>query len=213
MAKKKKLIPFWVWPANWGLDGTRKEIAEAEYYLEGEELQRRLIDLTILDEDANKRAHLRLDLQVEKITQEEYDYAILELDYPDKDSIEYKLAVVEMDLAWEKITEREARKLSADIKDEPWFEIVDAQFQHRPDLGSAFHFELDWNEKFIEDLIAHNWSGPTPEAIVDQWFTATCQDIFTDFENTEISGDVVPFNTTNRVRKSVDEDKGKAEYS
>ena len=37
--KKKRLIPFGLLPMSWGLKGKLRQIAEAEYYYEGEELQ------------------------------------------------------------------------------------------------------------------------------------------------------------------------------
>ena len=41
MAKKTKL-PFSMMPASWGLKGKSRAIAEAEYYYDGEELEKAL---------------------------------------------------------------------------------------------------------------------------------------------------------------------------
>ena len=38
MGKRFRIIPFGLWPANWGLEGKRREEAKLEYYWEGEDL-------------------------------------------------------------------------------------------------------------------------------------------------------------------------------
>lgn len=44
----RKFIPFWAVPASWGLVGKSRKIAEAEYYLNGEELDRQLLELNFV---------------------------------------------------------------------------------------------------------------------------------------------------------------------
>ena len=41
-------------------------------------------------------------------------------------------------------------------------------------------FELDWNEKFIADLVRHGYmmdKNDTDADIVDRWFTAVCRNV------------------------------------
>jgi len=42
MAKKNKLIPFWMMPASWGLSGKSRLKAKAEYELTGIDLKKEL---------------------------------------------------------------------------------------------------------------------------------------------------------------------------
>ena len=55
MTKKTKL-PFSMMPASWGLKGKSRAIAEAEYYYEGEELEKVLdeISFTATDRSGEK---------------------------------------------------------------------------------------------------------------------------------------------------------------
>lgn len=69
----KPRIPFEVWPFSWGMKGQVRELAKAEYELEGEELERAKIDIIHGDdEDALKLALLDVELKHAKITQTEY---------------------------------------------------------------------------------------------------------------------------------------------
>lgn len=38
-------------------------------------------------------------------------------------------------------------------------------------------FELDWNDKFIANLIRAGYQGKTDEDIVDQWFQNVCRNV------------------------------------
>jgi hypothetical protein len=47
------------------------------------------------------------------------------------------------------------------------------------DIGNGA-FELDWNEKFIADLVRHGYmmdKNDTDADIVDRWFTAVCRNV------------------------------------
>jgi len=60
-------------PASWGLTGKSREIAEAEYYYQGEDLQKRLAEINSTSEEEAQVAKLAIDLHNEKITTSEYD--------------------------------------------------------------------------------------------------------------------------------------------
>jgi hypothetical protein len=71
---KSRRIPFGLWPANWGLEGKRRELAEAEYYLKGEDLARRKLDLEHEDHETPEfqLAKARLDHKYERISDSEF---------------------------------------------------------------------------------------------------------------------------------------------
>lgn len=100
--KKNPLIPFGLNPANWGLRGKNREIAEAQYTLTGEDLDRRLLEidyqgiLTPIDEKDFKLKKLGLDLKYAKIQKVDYDKAVAALEFPNKKSPEYKKAILEV---------------------------------------------------------------------------------------------------------------------
>lgn len=61
---------------------------------------------------------------------------------------------------------------------EPWVNVVKAHIDKKdPKQG---YFELEWNPAFVKHLIAAGYYGPTPEAVVDQWFTELCRNISQD---------------------------------
>ena len=66
-------------PASWGLKGKSREIAEAEYYYEGEDLEKRLAELTAETEVDKEVAKLEVDLKHEKIGKVEYEKKVAEL--------------------------------------------------------------------------------------------------------------------------------------
>ena len=99
-------LPFSVWPASWGLKGKTRARAEAEYYLTGEALERRMIEI---DHETGsfeyKMLNLGLDLKYEKISQYEYDLAVLDLKYPEGDTRELARLIVEFE--HQRINERD----------------------------------------------------------------------------------------------------------
>ena len=49
-----------------------------------------------------------------------------------------------------------------------------------PENISAGAFELEWNEKFVADLVRHGYmmnKNDTDADIVDRWFTAVCRNV------------------------------------
>ena len=75
---KKRWLPFWIMPASFGLKGKAYEEAEAHYLLEGEELDRRLVEIRYEREERDRHS-LAVDLKYGKITDFEYDVKLLYL--------------------------------------------------------------------------------------------------------------------------------------
>lgn len=84
MGKIRRIIPFGMWPANWGLSGSRRAKTEAEYYWDGEDLAYKLLDLDFPDALPNDKeyrtAKLKLDYRYHKITEFDYGQGIIEND-------------------------------------------------------------------------------------------------------------------------------------
>ena len=71
-------------------------------------------------------------------------------------------------------------------------------------------FELDWNEKFVADLVRHGYMknpNDTDADIVDRWFTDVCRNVV--LETWEQEQAINP----NRVVKSRDIGDGRSEVS
>ena len=71
MAKKSKL-PFGMMPASWGLKGKSRAIAEAEYYYDGEELEKAL---AVINADTDVDGEIaKLDIELKNGTIGKYEY-------------------------------------------------------------------------------------------------------------------------------------------
>ena len=60
-------------PASWGLKGKSRLVAEAEYYYEGEDLEKALALIDVDNEVDGQVAELEIDLKNEKIGKVEYE--------------------------------------------------------------------------------------------------------------------------------------------
>jgi len=60
-------------PASWGLKGKSRAIAEAEYYYEGEELEKVLAEINAESDDEKVLSALDIDLKNGRIGREQYD--------------------------------------------------------------------------------------------------------------------------------------------
>ena len=58
---------------------------------------------------------------------------------------------------------------------EPWVEVLSMDIdKDNPGAGS---FELDWNDKFVANLIRAGYQGKTDQDIVDNWFKTICRNV------------------------------------
>lgn len=66
-------------------------------------------------------------------------------------------------------------KVRATKRGEPWVKILSMDLDPSdPGVGS---FELDWNEKFVANLVRAGYQGKTDADIVDNWFQAVCRNV------------------------------------
>lgn len=75
--------------------------------------------------------------------------------------------------------ERPKPKLSAKEqatqRGEPYVEILSMELD--PSDPSNGAFELDWNDKFVANLIRAGYQGKTDADIVDNWFKTVCRNV------------------------------------
>lgn len=186
MGKIKRIIPFWFWPRNWGASGPSKEIDEAHYYYDGEDLDYRVLDIKYPDKTTSeyKREKAKLDFKYEKIsryeykkiiietdpffdlktkqkallmndldakliTEEEYEYKILDITHDSKYSKEYLMHKAELDFEYNKISEYTYKKTLLDLK-----YSNEKNFEYRSELNELnFDFDVITEEEYeIEKL-------------------------------------------------------------
>ena len=167
-------LPFGVLPGHWGLAGKTREIAKAEYELEGYELEKKLLSLREEELDPKEYNKRMIDLEFKhgRITKQEQLRYLCNLIEDEKAK---QVALLELDFKEGKITDTEYQKQTATIKGEPWVTVLNLGFGGAKALEGSF--ELDWNEFFVEDLRTKGYIGPTDDSIVNQWFMEVCRNI------------------------------------
>jgi len=66
-------------------------------------------------------------------------------------------------------------KAAADARGEPWVAIVTMDVDYNNLADGAF--ELDWNDKFIAQLMRFGYQGKEDSDLIDQWFTDVCRNV------------------------------------
>jgi hypothetical protein len=103
---------------------------------------------------------------------------------------------------------KKTEKEIATEKGEPWVGILSMDID--PDNLHQGAFELDWNEKFVANLVRAGYQGKpedTDAEIVDRWFQNICRHVV--LETFEEEQAMIP----NRVVKSRDIGGGRTEVS
>ena len=94
------------------------------------------------------------------------------------------------------IKEQKIKKTAKDLATEagePWIEVIGMELdKDNPGAGS---FELDWNDKFVANLVRAGYQGKTDQDIVDNWFRTVCQNVVLETYEQEQAD---PSNRTNR---------------
>ena len=71
-------------------------------------------------------------------------------------------------------TKKTPKEIATDVG-EPWVEVIGISIdKDNPGAGS---FELDWNDKFVANLIRAGYQGKTDQDLVDNWFRSVCQNV------------------------------------
>ena len=71
-------------------------------------------------------------------------------------------------------TKKTPKELATE-RGEPWVEVLSMEIdKDNPGQGA---FELDWNDKFVANLIRAGYQGKTDQDIVDNWFRTVCQNV------------------------------------
>ena len=88
---------------------------------------------------------------------------------------------------------------------EPWVEVISMDIDPKdPGQGS---FELDWNDKFVANLVRAGYQGKTDQDIVDNWFRAVCRNVVMETYEQEQA------DPTNRTSNRRDLGDGRTEIS
>lgn len=106
---KKRLLPFWIVPAHWGLSGKAKEIAKAYYYNDDYEADLKVAELTYLTPYEVDVAQLDIKKKYGVIDLLKYliEQAAIELKYSKITREQYDVKVLDAKLSTDTITQKE----------------------------------------------------------------------------------------------------------
>ena len=111
----------------------------------------------------------------------------------------------------EKVVEKSVKEI-ADEKGEPWVNVTSVELDPE-NIGNGA-FELDWNDKFITNLVRAGYQqklGEEDAVIVDRWFQDVCRNVVQEnFEQWEANQ---PYEARPRVIDRRDLGDGKSEVS
>ena len=106
------------------------------------------------------------------------------------------------------IKEQKIKKTPKDLATEagePYVEVISMDIDSKdPGQGS---FELDWNDKFVANLMRAGYQGKTDQDIVDNWFRAVCRNVVMETYEQEQA------DPTNRTSNRRDIGDGRTEIS
>jgi len=89
--------------------------------------------------------------------------------------IDKKVAKLDVKLKNKKIGQSEYDKEIAEIKNEPWVNVL--KLDVNPENAKAGYMELDWNDNFVKFLHDNGYEGKDDEAIVNKWFNDVCRTV------------------------------------
>ena len=91
----------------------------------------------------------------------------------------------------------------------PWVGVLSVDLD--PDNVGNGAFELDWNDKFITNLVRAGYEGKTDSDMVDRWFAEICRNVVAEnYEQWEANQ---PINARPRIIDLKDLGDGKIEVS
>lgn len=208
------MIPFSWWPGSWGLKGKTREIAKAEYELEGYELEKRLAEINATDSQALKQNYLDIDLKYNKISDYEHKLKSLQLNF-DIQSSEYQAHKLEVDFENKLIDEytfdygvasltepavqKNLNLIGVELKHN---RITVQEYERRkadileepwiampkiswdPENGVKTYFELDYNDHFVGFLRDNGYQG-TDEDCINKWLGDICYSVLDEMNQPE----------------------------
>ena len=86
-----------------------------------------------------------------------------------------EVAKLDVKLKNGKIGQAEYDKAVAEIKNEPWVNVL--KLDVNPENAKAGYMELDWNDNFVKFLHDNGYEGKDDEAIVNKWFNDVCRTV------------------------------------
>ncbi len=155
------------------LEGKERELAKARYELTGEELDRKILELTN-HPDSEGYALESLDIDYKYGHIDDFTYESKKLEITCKDLKELSLKKLELAKKLGQLSEFEYEKEKATLTDEPWVVVKDSKFEEN-DGKCGLMVELDWNDLFIEKLREEGYEGLDDVSLIKKWYAELCR--------------------------------------
>jgi len=105
---------------------------------------------------------------------ESLDRALVDIEHT-SDSVGLKIAHLDVDKKYNKVTESEYEKNKATLLDDPYITVVKVHINSE-NAADGF-MELDWNDAFIKSLVDAGFVADSQEAIIKLWFDEICANV------------------------------------
>ena len=125
----KSLLPFWAYPAHWGLKGKSKKLAEIDFYSTNE-FEAATSRADLIDDDVERtRTKLSILRTYSKITELEYELGLVELNMPFSTNEEKSKAILRIRLKYNDLEPKEYEQASIElIEDETQKQIATVEY-------------------------------------------------------------------------------------
>ena len=137
------MIPFNWMPGSWGLRGKTYRFAQAEYELDGEELD---YELCKIEHEADQ------------------------LDEDEVPSLNFQKHYLALDFKYHKISKEEHDLELATLEEKPYIYVKASGYNFEEGI-EGFWQELEWNSYFIDFLVKNGYDNISEEDTIDEWMT------------------------------------------
>jgi hypothetical protein len=111
---------------------------------------------------------------VRKYSGETLEHVLVDIDHG-TGSVGANLAHLDVKKKYGSMTNSEFEKERANLLEEPYVTVVKVHMDSK--APSEGFFELDWNDKFVQQLQESGYNANSPEMIVKLWFDEICANV------------------------------------
>lgn len=131
----KRLFPFWMVPAHWGLSGKAKELARINYYNDGEEADLLSADIIYLTQYEIDKAKIEIKKKYNSISDLDYRLGVLAIDlhHARITKEEHDDNVMKVRLEFDDITEKDYESYKIELLpdgDEKYLAAIEFSYKH-----------------------------------------------------------------------------------
>lgn len=143
----KKILPFWLIPAHWGLSGKAKEIAKINYQYDGLEADLLCADLIYLTPYEADKAKLDIRLKYDDIEQKQYTLLSLDIELKHKriSDKEHAFRTLEERYKSKELSEKEYDEQRIELMEDGYdkdYETIQYAFKYHEITENEYNKEL-----------------------------------------------------------------------